>query len=86
MKGWIPLVADGLGLDFEDSASAEEEQLVGVVHEVPPVPDPGGEDERSEVEEEAVPVPDQFERVEHVVEEGDRDERLVCVDSSVQKM
>jgi hypothetical protein len=38
-----------LCLDFKYSATSEEEESVGMVHEVAPIPDPCGEDEGGEV-------------------------------------
>ncbi len=73
----VPHVSEGLGLNLEYSASSEEEELIGEIHEIPPVPDPCADDKGREVEEEAVPVPDQFEGVEDVVEDGEGDERLI---------
>jgi len=82
----LPEVTKGLSLNFEDSASPKEEQLVGEVHEISPVPHPGGEEEGGEVEEEAVPVPDEFEGVKDIVEYGEGGEGLIWVLRCVQKM
>lgn len=45
----LPQVSEGLGLYFEDSASSEEEEFVGMVHEVSPIPHSGREEEGGEV-------------------------------------
>ena len=73
----IPYISQSLCLNFKYSASPQKEKLVGVVHEITPVPDSGRKNEGREVEEETVPVPYKFERVEHVVEYCHRYERLV---------
>ena len=66
----VPHVTKTLSLNFEYSASSQEEELVGKIHEVPEVPDTGAVDKGSEVEEEAVPVPDEIKGIEDVVEDG----------------
>ena len=48
-----------------------------MVCEIPPVPDSGAEHKGCKVEEEAVPVPDEVERVEDVVEDRHGDEGFV---------
>lgn len=45
----LPQVSEGLCLYFEDSASSEEEEFVGMIHEVSPVPHSGSEEESGEV-------------------------------------
>ena len=58
-----------------------------MIGKIPPVPDPGAEDEGSEVEEETVPIPYEIERIEHVVEHRHGDERLIYFSLRwVQKM
>lgn len=48
-----------------------------MICEISPVPDPGAEYEGGEVEEEAIPVPDEVEGVKDVVEDGHGNEGFV---------
>jgi len=48
-----------------------------MVGEISPIPNSRAEDEGGKIEEEAVPVPDEVEGVEDVVEDGERDEGLI---------
>jgi hypothetical protein len=43
-----------------------------MIHEVSPVPHSGGKEEGGKVEEKAVPIPNEFERVKNIVENGKR--------------
>ena len=73
----VPQVAQSLRFHSEDSSSPEEIHFLGVVDKIPPIPDSGAEYEGGEVEEETVPVPDEVEGVEDVVEDGHGDEGFV---------
>lgn len=77
--------AQVLRLDLEHAAAAQQEQPHGRPLEVREVPDArDGEGQRA-VHAHAGPVPDHVERVEHEVEDGQRDEGLVCIGARVQK-
>lgn len=64
----IPQISHRVGLDPEHSASPKQEDLIGEIHEIPPIPGPRAEHKGREVQEEGVPIPEQLQGVEHVVE------------------
>lgn len=42
-----------------------------MVHKISPIPHSGRKEESGEVKEETVPIPHEFERIEHVVEDSE---------------
>ena len=50
-----------------------------MVDKISPIPDSGAEDEGGEVKEETVPVPDEIEGIEEVVEDSHGDEGLIWI-------
>ena len=59
-------------LDFQNSTSSKEPQTIGVILEIGVVPGSGDERKEREVHTTASPVPDHVQRVESVIEDGQR--------------
>lgn len=68
-----PVGSNVLRVDFENSASSEEEELHRDPLEVREIPDPGNDQGQGAVQTVAGPVPDHVEGVEDVVEDGEWD-------------
>jgi len=54
----ISHITQRLGLNFDNSTSSQEEKFMWVIRKFTEIPYSWSEEERSEIEEEAVPIPD----------------------------
>jgi len=68
----ISLVAESIRLYLADTSSSQQEHPLRPKHEISEIPHPGHEEEDSRENRKTVPVPDQVERVECVVDICDR--------------
>ena len=72
-----PFRTGALSLDFNNSTTPQKEHFLWVPLEVSKVPNPGDDQRRRAIQEEAVPVPSQLKGINDKVQERDGDQRFI---------